>query len=204
MVRRGMCGPETAVAKRLEQAAKLGIHGVWAGTLGAVAVAKQAGLTLHGGFSLNIANRSALEFLSELGLADTELSPELTMRQACGLTGNIRRGVLAYGRLPLMLCRNCPAANAPGGCRECTVRGGARRPVLTDRKGVRFPIRCWGNCVEVLNSVPLSMADRQEELRGIDFGVLRFTVENPVEIVEIFQHFQTHIPLAVPFTWPPK
>lgn len=201
---RGMFGEEAAVLRRLEQAAGLGIRDVWAGTLGGVAAAKEVGLTVHGGFSLNIANHSALEFLSEQGIADTELSPELTMRQARELRGPVRRGVLAYGRLPLMLCRNCPAANAPGGCGECTVHGGARKPVLTDRKGIRFPIRCWGGCSEVLNSVPLSMSDRQEELKGLDFGVLRFTVENPVEIVGIFQHFQNHTVLPTPYTRPPK
>lgn len=201
---RGMFGIEGQVRERLERAAELGVRDVWAGTLGAVAVAKGLGLAIHGGFSLNIANRPALECLSSLGLVDTELSPELSMRQARSLRGAVRRGVLMYGRLPLMLCRNCPAANAPTGCRGCSVRGGTREPLLTDRKGMQFPLRCSGSCSEVLNAVPLSLSDRQEELCGLDFGVFRFSVENPVEIVEIFQQFQTHTVLPSPYTRPPK
>ena len=201
---RGMFGIEGQVREHLERAATLGVRDVWAGTLGAVAVAKGLGLTIHGGFSLNIANRPALQFLSELGLADTELSPELSMRQARSLTGPVRRGVLMYGRLPLMLCRNCPAANAPKGCRDCSVRGGGREPLLTDRKGMQFPVWCSGSCSEVFNAVPLSLSDQQEELRGMDFGVFRFSVENSVEIVEIFQHFQTHTGLPGLYTRPPK
>lgn len=201
---RGMFGIQRQVRERLEHAAALGVRHVWAGTLDSVAAARGLGLSIHGGFSLNIANRPALSFLSQLGLVDTELSPELTLRQAREITGEVRRGVLVYGRLPLMLCRNCPAANAPGGCQGCTVRGGAREPMLTDRKGAVFPIRCTGSCSEVFNSVPLSLSDRQQELSGLDFGVFRFSVENSVEIVQIFQHFQTHTVLPFPYTRPPK
>lgn len=201
---RGMFGIERQVQKQLECAAELGVREVWAGTLGAVATARELGLTVHGGFSLNVANTASLELLEQLGLADTELSPELSLRQVRGLAGRLPRGILVYGRLPLMLCRNCPAANAPGGCRGCSLRGGSRLPQLTDRKGICFPIRCAGSCSEVLNSVPLSLSDRPQEWRGVDFGVFRFSVENFVEIGEIFQHFQTCRALPFPYTRPPK
>lgn len=38
-------------------------------------------------------------------------------------------------------------------------------------------MQCFGGCSEVLNSVPLSLLGRLKELRGQDFGVLRFTTE---------------------------
>ena len=60
---------------------------------------------------------------------------------------------------------------------------------MADRRGVRFPVMCDGDASEVLNSVPLYLADRMREVRGQDFGVLRFTVENSVEIEEIFRNY---------------
>jgi putative protease len=111
---RGMFGMENAVRNRLQFAKDAGITDVWAGNLGAAALGKELGLTVHGGFSLNITNSAALAWYSEFGLADTELSFELTLAQAAAIGGELRRGLLLYGRLPLMLTRNCPAANAGG------------------------------------------------------------------------------------------
>jgi len=82
-----------------------------------------------------------------------------------------------------MLTRNCPAANA-GGCKNCETA-----PFLTDRKGIRFPVQCYGACSEVLNSVPLYMADRLREVRNQDFGVLRFTIESAREAEEIIGRY---------------
>ena len=42
---------------------------------------------------------------------------------------------------------------------------------------------------EVLNAVPLTMSDRISDITGMNFGILRFTVENSVEIEETFQQF---------------
>lgn len=196
---RGMFGQAAPVRRALEHAAKLGISSAWAGTLDAVAAARECGMRVHGGFSLNAVNTASVEFFEQLGLADLELSPELTLAQANALGGQLPRGMVCYGRLPLMLCRNCPAANAPGGCRGCTLRGGTRAPLLTDRKGMTFPIQCMGGCSEVLNAVPLSLSDRRGEIR-LDFAVLRFTVENSVEIVETLHRFQTGEKLDTPYT----
>jgi putative protease len=180
---RGMFGMERAVRNRLETAKSAGITDVWAGNLGAAALGKELDFTVHGGFSLNITNSAAMEWYREFGLADTELSFELTLPQAAEIGGKLRRGLLVYGRLPLMLTRNCPAANA-GGCQNCKTA-----PMLTDRKGIQFPIQCTGACSEVLNSVPLYMADRIKEIRNQDFGVLRFTTETVEETDQIIAQY---------------
>ena len=62
------------------------------------------------------------------------------------------------------------------GCKQCR-----KAPVLRDRKGIDFPMKCFGSCTEILNSVPLFMADRRHEMRGIDFEVIRFSTESPEE-----------------------
>ena len=101
---------------------------------------------------------------------------------------------MLYGRQPLMLTRNCPLANSPKGCLNCKHAGKIR-----DRKGVEFPVHCTrfeGKTVysEVFNSVPLVLFDRP--VSNVDFGVLRFSVENAVETQAILdaavRHEKTH------------
>lgn len=181
---RALFGMEEAVKRRLGLLAEAGFGDCWAGNLGAAALAVSLGMRVHGGFSLNIMNIPALLWYQQLGLADAELSFELTLAQAAALGGDLPRGIVAYGRLPLMLCRNCPAANSEKGCLHCI-----NPPVLTDRRGVTFPIECGKSGVEVLNSVPLYLADRFVEIHGQDFLTLRFTVENYVEIVKILSSY---------------
>lgn len=181
---RGIFGSEPQLKQRLGELRGAGIRHVWAGTLGAAGLALESGMQVHGGFSLNAMNTPALDWLSRQGLCDTELSFELTLAQAAALGGDLPRGLVIYGRQPLMLCRNCPGKNGTQSCAEC---GGCAS--LTDRRGIQFPIQCDGDASEVLNSVPLYLADRMREIRGQDFGVLRFTVENSVEIEEIFRNY---------------
>ena len=186
---RGLFGLEGQAASRLREAAAAGVRDCWTGNLGAARLARECGCTVHGGFSLNAANTAALEQLRQFGLADTELSVELTLAQGEALGGDLPRGLVAYGRLPLMLTRACPAANGPKGCLHCARTGPA--PVLTDRRGARFPVQCAGACSEVLNSVPLELSDRLGALAWADFLALRFTTESVPEQGEILRRYLT-------------
>ena len=184
---RGLFGMEKKAVEKLRLWKERGFSHVWAGNIGAFRIAKDLGLCVHGGFSLNAVNSQSLLFLEEWGLADTELSYELTLPQAYRLGGDIPRGVLVYGRLPLMLTRNCPAANGPSGCLNCKKTG--KTPWLTDRKGIRFPVQCTGSCSEVLNSLPLELSDMLASFRSLDFGVLRFTTESEEEQAAILRRY---------------
>lgn len=184
---RGIFATEPLLRRRLLELKELGITDVWAGTLGAVGLALECGMTVHGGYSLNVANTPAIQWLAEQGLADTEVSFELTVAQAAALGGTLPRGLMVYGRQALMLCRNCPGGNGGTDASGCAACG--KNTELTDRRGTQFPIQCQGGAGEVLNSVPLYMADRMREIRNQDFGVLRFSVENSVEIAEIFRDY---------------
>lgn len=136
-----------------------------------------------------------MEWAEDNGLADVECSFELTLAQASRLGGTLPRGLLVYGRLPLMLTRNCPAANGPKGCANCKTA-----PFLTDRKDTRFPMQCAGGCTEILNSVPLTLADRRDEIQNMDFLVFRFSVENSVETEENYHLFHHGNKPSGPFT----
>ena len=163
----------------LRRAGELGVRRAWCGNLGAVTLAREAGLLPEGGYSLNITNAYALRECARLGLGACELSFELDLGEARRLDGGLAKGILAYGYLPLMALRNCPIQAAKG-CRAC--RG---YESLIDRKGVAFTVDCGAHdgrrreVSDLYNSVPLWLADRPEELRGFDFITLYFTRETP-------------------------
>ena len=180
---RALFGEEKRTVRKMEQCMAAGFEDFLCGNLGAVALAKELGGRIHGSFGLNIYNTESLAFFRELGLASAELSPELTAREVARLGDPLPRGLMIAGRTPLMLTRNCPLANSPKGCLHCKEPG-----CLTDRKRKQFPVVCrGGKNIEVLNSVPLWLCDLKDELSPLDFGVVRFTVENSVECGDILE-----------------
>ncbi len=176
---RGMFGREQQIDKMLSRVKELGITHALCHNIGALYQAKRLGFVLHGGFGLNLCNTYDLCWAEEYGIADTELSMEMTFDQVNRLGGSIGRGVISYGYLPLMLCRNCPAKSIGLDCKSCK-----NRSEMTDRKRKRFFLRCDGCCTEVLNCVPLYIAESEISKVSTSFHILRFTVENYVENVE--------------------
>ena len=177
---RGMFGREKQIQKQLERAKSVGVSHALCQNIGALYQAKSLGFTLHGGFGLNLCNTYDLLWAEEYGIQDTELSLEMRFGQINALGGNIGRGIISYGYTPLMLCRNCPAKSVGMDCKSCK-----NQSKMTDRKGKRFLLKCDGNCTEVLNCVPLYIAREEISKLSTSFNVLRFTVENYVENVEI-------------------
>ena len=165
----------------LRRAKEMGATDALVGNAGHIALAKEAGLTVHGDFRLNITNRRACALWDAEEIEDYILSPELTLAQLRDLAPSAR--VTVYGRTPLMITEKCVGKEVAD-CRRCT-DGSA---VLTDRRGVRFPVlRAWKHRSLILNSVPVYMADRADALmRG---GICRrhfiFTVESAEETKRI-------------------
>lgn len=187
---RGMFGIEDSLRRRLAIARRAGAESALCGTVGALPLAKEAGLLPVGGFGLNLWNGASADQLAEWGASAAVASMELTFRQLGFLQRMaIPGGLLAYGRQPLMLTRNCPVqcGTAADACAACGRRGG-----LVDRKGIRFPVRCElpGGCSEVLNSTPLYLADRLAELPAVDFLLLHFTGETPEEAAEVLREYR--------------
>ena len=181
---RGMFGLEKRIEERLRHIKTLGIQEVLASNQGAVELARELDMDIHGGFGLNITNTASVEWAERNGLMDVELSFELTLGQIAAIGGRLPVGMISSGRLPLMLTRNCPSDNSQ-------TASGRKEMLLHDRKGMDFPMQKAGACTEILNSVPLYLSDRKNELKGIDFEVFRFSVENSVEIGESSQTFNS-------------
>ena len=166
----------------LEEAKSAGIEDVWAGNIGSIHIANDLKMAVHGGWSLNAANGYTAESLNELGLLDLELSLELNLNSMESIK-NINKGIIAYGSLPLMTFRNCPAKSFKG-CEKCR-----QKSFLEDRRNVKFPVSCKSGTAELLNSVPICLADRRSELKFLDFLTLYFTLEEPFEVEKILKEY---------------
>ena len=129
-----------------------------------------------------------------LGADKVTLSAETYMASAKYLAGFGDIGLFAYGRLPLMLTKNCPVKNTKS-CAECKGQS-----VLTDRMGVRFPVRCRDGYSEIFNSSPTYLADKKEDNRVFDFLILSFTDESPETVKRIISDYVTAAPPTEEFT----
>ena len=174
---------EQAILDRLMALKEKGLTDAVAWNVCELILAQRAGLAVHGGPTLNVTNTLSLEAYERMGLADTTLSFELPVKMGAKLGGNRPRGILAYGRLPLMQFRACPARGEKG-CGGC-----AGRPELVDRKGIVFPMVCHGRrYTTLLNSVPLYLGDKV--LPPFDFVTLYFTTEDLATCRRVFEGFR--------------
>lgn len=189
---RAMFGRENEVREQLLRCKAAGVQEAAFATLDGLSLIEQCGLSPIAFFGSNIYNTDALRALERLGVHEALLSAELTLSQAQRLGGSVRRGIFAYGRLPLMLARNCPQKNGRT-CAVCRQTG-----TVTDRKGVTFPIECRSGCAEILNDRPVYLADKA--LRGVDFQLLYFTVETAEQCAHILQAYRDKKPPTGDFT----
>ncbi len=140
--------------------------------------------------TLNVYNSLTVDYLAKDGVVT--LSPELNLREIDELLRytNAKTEVIAYGRLPLMIMKNCPV-NAQGKC-----QGGKQVYSLRDRKKRVMPLICdgeKGRCRAVLlNSVPIYMADKAEDIKRLKINCVRllFTVENFSQCVKIIYEYK--------------
>lgn len=174
---RFLCDEEKISAK-LAEMKNAGFTRLLCVNLAYIKLGRELGFELCGGFGLNIVNPYAAETAARLGLADITAGFEAKLPKIGGLCGKIPVGIIVYGRLPVMLTRNCPIKSATGDCKGCTKK-------LTDRTGREFPVVCHksgpGFYCEVLNSDILMMTDRLNEISA-DFAELDFTDETAEEV----------------------
>lgn len=177
------CG-EDAVRRRLE-GLPAGIHHALCNNWAAVGLARRAGLAVHAGFGMNAFNRCAVAEMRRYA-QEVTLSFELTLSQARRIGAG---GLLVYGRLPLMLTRNCPRAGAEN-CAACPHE-------LTDRKRARFPIRCRDGYSELFNTLPLYVDKGTEDF---DFLEIYFTDEDAARCQQVLRAFTQGERLTGEFT----
>lgn len=174
---------EQGALDRLLALKEKGLTDTVVGNVCELVLARRAGLTVHGGPTLNVTNTLSLEAYEAMGLADITLSFELPVKMGAKLGGEKPRGILGYGRFPIMQFRACPARGEKG-CDSCE-----GRPELVDRKGVTFPMVCHDRrYTTLLNSVPLYLGDKA--LPPFDFVTLYFTTEDGPTCRQVYEGFR--------------
>ena len=164
---------ENGLKERLNQLKAMGLSRLYCHTPDCIAIGRELGFRLHGSFTLNAFNSCSIEKLKELGLEDCVFSVEATLDQIADVIPDIPIGAVVYGRLPLMLTRNCPIKNEVG-CGKCTKK-------LIDRTGRELPVVCSKDYAEILNADRLCMTDRLDEMKNISFGVVYLSDETADE-----------------------
>jgi putative protease len=187
---------EQTLAEQLIKLKQYGIHIAKCHSLGRMRLAKELGYEVIGGFGLNIANSMSADMLTSYSPLYITLSPELTAKQLNQINATSKTAVIGYGHFPLMLSRACPVKTEIG-CAACKKKYPS---MLTDRKGTKFSVLCNHGLSEILNSVPIYLADKTDDFDTVDFMELYFTTENERKCFEILLNYQKKLPANEPFT----
>lgn len=173
--------------RQLDVCTQLGISEVLAGNLGLANAAREMGFAVRGDFGLQIFNSQAAKEYKRLGLKSLTASFELKLAQIRDLAKVVDTELIVYGRLPLMITENCIIHNHSGKHTCGNVN------LLTDRKGVRFPVvKAWGCRNEILNAKKLFLADKEQDYKRAGLWAIRlsFTTENALECAQVLERYR--------------
>lgn len=170
---------EKAIADRLNIYKQKGFDTALCGNLSAVSIAKSCGFNIMADTGLNIYNSNSLSAVADLEIGSAILSNEMLLSDAVAVNSPIEKGIISYGKIPLMLFKNCPIKNGKS-CADCD-----KNNTINDRMGIEFPIRCRMGYSELLNSVPVWVLDKKQSMKNLDFELLYFTNEDKQRVAEV-------------------
>ena len=173
--------------RELEACREAGVADVYVGNLGLLPLCRELEFILRGDFGLNVFNSQGAKEYKRLGFQSLTASFELKFAQIRDLSKAVDTEIIAYGRLPLMITENCAVKNRSGKCTCGNVN------LLTDRKGVRFPVeRAYGCRNEILNANKVFLADKPDDWKRLGLRAVRllFTTENGVECTQVLEAYR--------------
>ena len=176
---------ENEIYEQLSYLKKTGFKRLLCNNIAYIKMGKELEFKLHGDYGLNITNSHSLKFLSNNKLEDSILSFELKIEQITKLDSTIPFGIIAYGRLPFMLTRNCPIKNEVG-CKNCN-------KLLIDRTGRKIIVDCHDDYVQLLNPEMLYLADRLSEFKNISYITLMFHEETADMVSSIIKQYHNRM-----------
>lgn len=182
------------ITNAAERAKAVGCRFVLATGMWQLPLCRRLGFEITGDLRLNIWNSDSAEKLYAMGISDFIQSCETGVSRGAAMQSHGRHGVVAYGRLPLMTLEKCvirDVANLTFPIEKCNFCGNGRFVPLKDRMGAEFLLyREFRHRNVLYNSVPVWMADKQEEIsRAGLFRHFIFTCENKREVVEIMDAY---------------
>ncbi len=184
-----------AYIKRLKAA---GVKKVLASTVGTAKALTDEGFQCMGDFGLNVFNALSASEYEKMGLWGVTISPECSASEIRSITGKSGAvcEVMAYGRMMMMVTRACIIKGARGRC-SC------EKPlVLRDKMGAEFMV--YSDKTEhinmIYNSAVTFMADRLNELRGLNADGIRltFTDESEKEVRDIISMYRGETEAEMP------
>lgn len=182
------------IKARLPYFKEKGVKYALCGNISAMEIAREEGFSVIADTGINVYNSESACTVSGMGAEAIILSNEITLPAAATLNSPVPKGIIAYGKIPLMLFKNCPLKNGRD-CRKCDKKG-----KITDRRNTEFTVRCRAGASEMLNSVPVWLADKTEDLKSVDFAVLYFTDEKPERVKEIIDLYKKGSPPSENYT----
>lgn len=144
--------------------------------------------------SFNILNSYGMDTAKSLNINSVIVSNECTLQSFSNISAPIPKGITVYGHIPLMLTRNCPIKNGKN-CAECK-----RNSVITDRKGISFPVKCRMGYSEILNSRPIYMGDRMNEIPDCDMLLFYFSTENNEQVDAVLSSYENQAKPSFEYT----
>ena len=140
----------------------------------------------YGGTRLNVANSATADVFSHYESVDVSL--ELNLHEIKNVNTKASKEVMVYGKIPLMIMKNCPVKAISG---ECSYN---KNFTLEDRKKEEFSFSCDGACHSILlNSKNIYMADKLKDITdaGIERLKLVFRDESKEETRKIIKEYKS-------------
>ena len=173
----------------LKSIRKMGIRHVLLGNLGLLIPARELHMKIHGDYSLNIYNSTAMDFLRSMELESTTLSFEMTLPQIRDISKAVDSELIAYGRLPLMVTEH----SLPSSKKDKSPVSAGGQNKLVDKTGSEFPLMNDGNSSRtvILNGKKLNWLDRQKDLQKLGLWAVRlyFTTESSREVDRVISDY---------------
>lgn len=147
-------------------------------------------------FRFNIGNAHTACAFEKMGFESYVASAELTLPQLRDMKG--AKAAIVYGRVPLMTLEKCVIKELYGERRACDICASGKAE-MKDRCGFVFPIiREQEHRNIVLNSLPTSMSDKQDELRraGVTDSHFLFFTESAEEVNGVIEVYENSLCLT--------
>lgn len=146
-------------------------------------------------FRFNIGNSQSAAIIEEMGFESYVASAELSLPQLRDIAG--ARAAIVYGRVPLMTLEKCVIKELYKDKLACGICADGKAE-MKDRRGFVFPIvREFEHRNIILNSLPTSMSDRQDELSraGISDRHFLFYTESAHDVDRIIKAYEKRLPI---------
>ncbi|MBQ6825802.1 MAG: U32 family peptidase [Clostridia bacterium] len=178
---------EKVILNLLKKFKENGGKAAFCGNIALIELCKKVNIIPLADTSLNVYNSETATVFESLGVKALTLSGEQELSDIKNINSSLKKGIISYGNIPLMLFKNCPIKNGIS-CSSCDKKG-----FLTDRMGIEFPVRCRLGYSELFNSLPIWLADRLADLNGLDYHILYFTNETPERAREVISAYKKEL-----------